>query len=43
MEPIENLGLISTLNAINPLINSLGFKHLKSPKFKTLNSDLQKS
>jgi len=34
MEPIENLGLISTLNAINPLINNIGFKHL--------NSDLQK-
>jgi hypothetical protein len=29
MEAIDNLGLINTLNAINPQINNLGFKHLK--------------
>jgi hypothetical protein len=42
MESIDNLELINTLNAINPLNNNLGFKHLKSPKFKILNLDLQK-
>jgi hypothetical protein len=26
---IDNIGLINTLNAINRLINNLGFKHLK--------------
>jgi len=30
MEAIDNLGLINTLNAINPQINNLGFKHLKA-------------
>ncbi len=30
MEPIDNLGLINTLNAINPLISNLGLKHLKA-------------
>jgi hypothetical protein len=30
MEPIDNLRLINTLNAINPLINNLGFKHIKA-------------
>jgi hypothetical protein len=29
MKAIDNLGLINTLNAINPQINNLGFKHLK--------------
>jgi hypothetical protein len=31
MKPIDNLGLIKTLNTINPLINNLVFKHLKIP------------
>jgi hypothetical protein len=31
MKPIHNIGLINTLNAINRLINNLGFKHLKAP------------
>ncbi len=30
MESIDNLGLINTLNAINPLISNLGLKHLKA-------------
>jgi hypothetical protein len=31
MKPIDNLGLINTLNTINPPINNLVFKHLKTP------------
>jgi hypothetical protein len=30
MEPIDNLWLINILNAINPLINNVEFKHLKA-------------
>jgi hypothetical protein len=31
MKPIDNLGLINTLDVINLLINNLGLEHLKVP------------